>query len=243
LQKENIIAHTAEFDAGSSGVDLLTSGALTVQEAADLLGVNQRLIRGWLTGIEGRQRPVIDQQLGKVNDRLAISFTNLMELRFVSEFVNAGVNLSEIRAILDEAKIFLNHPHPAATKKLFRTDGQKIFGEIGRKHGVEVLYDLRTRNYEMPTVVMPSLKQDVVFDPSGNIVAWFPRKKIAPNVVVDPRFSFGRPVMKDSYIPATTLAEAFEAEGNAAVVAEMYDVSYKQVKEAVRFCNSLQSAA
>jgi uncharacterized protein (DUF433 family) len=224
-------------------VDLLTSGALSIQDTADLLGVKSRLVRAWLAGVRGKQLPVISAELGKVDDRLAVSFTNLMELRFVAEFHKAGVRLSEIRAILDEAKDFLNHPHPAATQKFFRTDGHKILGEIGRKHGVEVLYDLRTRNFEMPAIVLPSLKQDVVFDPDGNIVQWFPRRSIAPNVIVDPRFSFGRPIMRQSYIPAATLADAVESEGSAEAVAEIFDVSEQQVEEAVRFCNSLQQAA
>lgn len=227
----------------AGGVDLLTSGALSVHDTAELLGVKDRLVRAWLTGVKGKQQPVIAAELGRVDDRIAVSFTNLMELRFVAEFYKAGVRLSEIRAILDEAKAFLNHPHPAATQRFFRTDGHKILGEIGRKHGVEVLYDLRTRNYEMPTVVLPSLKQDVVFDPQGNIVQWFPRKRIAPNVIVDPRFSFGRPIMRQSYIPAATLAEAVETEGSAEAAAEIFDVSEEQVEEALRFCNSLQQAA
>jgi hypothetical protein len=101
------------------GVDLLTSGALFIRDTAELLGVKDRLVRAWLTGVQGKQQPVISAQLGKVDERLAVSFTNLMELRFVAEFYRAGVRLSEIRAILDEAKAFLSHPHPAATQKLF----------------------------------------------------------------------------------------------------------------------------
>lgn len=229
--------------SGGAAVDLLLSGALSVQDAADLLGIKSKLVRAWLSGVKGRQAPVIAAQLGAVDSKIAVSFTNLMELRFVAEFHKAGVRLSEIRAILDEAKAFMDHPHPAATQKLFRTDGQKILGEIGKRHGVEVLYDLRTKNYEMPTVVIPSLKQDVVFDPDGNIVQWYPRRGIAPNVIVDPRFSFGRPIMKGSYIPAATLADAAKAEGNFEAVADMYEVSEQQVEEAVRFCDSLQRAA
>lgn len=96
---------------------------------------------------------------------------------------------------------------------------------------------------EMPTVVMPSLMDDVVFDDKDNMVAWYPRKKIAPNVIIHPAFSFGRPTLAKSRIPAETLADAVKAEGGARVVAHLFDVPEKPVREAVRFYEDLRKAA
>lgn len=226
--------------------DLLRSGIFTVPEAAELVGAPKAVVRLWIKGQKGRQNPVIENQLGLVDGKAAVSFTNLMELRFVARFHNAGVRLNEIRAIMDEAKNLLQHPHPTATRIVFRTDGRKIIAAIGQKHGVEHaerLYDLRSRNYEMPTVVVPSLKEDVIFDPQGNMIAWFPRKEIAPNVIVHPYFSFGRPILKKSHIPAETLADAVKAEGSVRTVAQLYEVPEGQVKEALRFQENLHLAA
>lgn len=231
------------MNAHAEQPNLMGSGIFTIPEAAVLVGSTPALVRGWVAGRKGRQVPVIENQLGIVDGKLAVSFTNLMELRFVAEFHRVGVRLNEIRAIMEEAKDLLRHPHPTATKLVFRTDGRKIMAEIGKRHGIDVIYDLRSKNYEMPTVVLPSLRNDVVFDPEGNMVAWYPRKETAPNVIVHPRFSFGRPVMEGSRIPAETLADAVKAEGSIPVVADLYEVPEKQVSEAVRFIEDLRKAA
>jgi hypothetical protein len=79
--------------------------------------------------------------------------------------------------------------------------------EIAQRNGVSI-YDLRTKNFEMLAVVMKSLKDDITYDPQGDAVSWRPRPRIAPNVIVHPHFSFGRPVLRASRIPTATLAQS-----------------------------------
>jgi uncharacterized protein (DUF433 family) len=95
----------------------------------------------------------------------------------------------------------------------------------------------------MPPVVLKTLKEDVVFDPEGEAVAWRPRPQIAPNVIVHPRISFGQPVLKRSHIPTAALAKAVSVEGNARFVADVFEVPERHVREAVRFEEHLRKAA
>lgn len=224
-------------------LNLLETGIFSIPEVARLVSFNQAAVRVWIEGHTGKQIAVIENELGKVDGKTAVSFNNLLELRFVAFFVRHGVHLREIRRIMDEVRQTLFHPHPFATKIIFRTDGKKIIAAIGRKNGIEDIYDLRSKNYEMRTVVLESLKNDVVYDPTGQAVLWHPRPIIAPNVIVHPHFSFGRPVMKDSQIPTKTLADAVHAEKNIKFVAEIFEVSERRVKEAVDFENNLKQAA
>ncbi|RNJ43860.1 hypothetical protein B5V01_14555 [Mesorhizobium erdmanii] len=229
---------------GPSNPDLLGGGIFTVPETAELVEAPQADVRIWVNGKKGRQQPVIENQLGLVNGKVAVNFTNLMELRFVAKFANGGVRLNEIRSILQEVKDTLAHPHPFANNIVFHTDGRKIVAAITRRHGIELIYeDLKSKNFEMPVIVMPSLKEDVVFDPAGNMVAWYPRKETAPNVIVHPRFSFGRPILQESHIPTERLAHAVKVEGSVSIVADQYEISEKQVSEAVRFEADLRQAA
>ncbi|TPI71377.1 DUF433 domain-containing protein [Mesorhizobium sp. B3-1-3] len=224
--------------------DLLVGGIFTVPETAGLVDAPQADVRIWVNGKKGRQQPVIENQLGLVNGKVAVSFTNLMELRFVARFSNAGVRLNEIRSIMQEARDTLEHPHPFAARIVFQTDGRRIVATITRKRGVELIYeDLKTKNFELPAIIAPSLKEDVMFDPLGNMIAWYPRKHIAPNVIVHPRFSFGKPVLQDSRIPTETLAVAVKAEGSVRAVADQFEIPEKQVREAVRFQADLRQAA
>jgi uncharacterized protein (DUF433 family) len=228
----------------TADVNLLTTGIYTVSEAAYLVGVSKQRVRGWVSGYPRRSiPPIIDNEVGWVDDRVAFSFTNLMEIRFVAFFENLGIKLPVIRGIMQEAKDLLDHPHPFATHIIFRTDGRKIVAEIARKRSGKLIYDLKTKNYEMRTVVLDSLKDDVWYDAEGTARFWYPRQRIAPNVIVHPRFSFGRPILRDSRIPTSTLADAVHAEGSTRSVATWYEVPEKQVREALRFETVLRKAA
>ena len=224
-------------------IDLLESGIYTIPEIAGLVGASQPEVRVWVEGRPGKQKPIIDNQIGRLGRKVAVSFTNLMELRFVAWFSNAGVRLNEIRAILDEAKRTLDHPHPFATNVVFKTDRKKIVAEIGRKNGVSAIYDLRTKNYEMKDIVMMSLREDVTFDPSGQAVAWRPRPHTAPNVYLHPSMSFGQPILMPSRTPTQVVARAVRVEGSEAIVADLYEIPLTQVREAVSFETALQRAA
>ncbi|MCP3397148.1 MULTISPECIES: hypothetical protein [unclassified Bradyrhizobium] len=223
--------------------DLLEAGIYTIPEAAELVHAAQASVRVWVEGHTGKQLPVIRNQLGKVGGKTAVSFANLMELRFIARFATAGVGLREIRNIMHEASEVLNHPHPFATRIVFKTDGSKIVAEIARRNGLNLVYDLRSHNYEMPSVVMKSFREDVEFDPHGEMIAWTPRPDIAPNVIVHPKLSFGHPVLKTSRIPTATIAKAVDVEGGVKFVADIFEIPERQVREAVKFENQLRRAA
>jgi uncharacterized protein (DUF433 family) len=223
--------------------NLIATGIFSVPEAAKLVGATERKVRGWVTGYGKGEGPLIDNELGWVDGRLAFSFVNLMEIRFIAFFERAGVKLPHIRAILAEAKDLLNHPHPFATCIVFRTDGKRILAKIAKRNGIDDLYDLKSHNYEMETVVFASLKTDVEYNPEGEIRSWRPRPHTAPHVIVHPKFAFGQPVLRESRIPTRTLREAVTAESSAEAVAEQFEVPLKQVREAVKFERELKMAA
>ena len=95
----------------------------------------------------------------------------------------------------------------------------------------------------MPAVVMLSFRRDVIFDPEGEAMAWRPRPTIAPNVIIHPKFSFGRPVLEESRIPTATLVKSVKAEGSAQFVADVFEIPVRQVREAIRFEEELRRAA
>ncbi|RVU21178.1 hypothetical protein [Methylobacterium oryzihabitans] len=218
---------------------LLSSGIYTVPDAARLVEAEQNEMRVWIEGRKGAQDPMIENQLGKIGNKTAISFTNLMEVRFISLFIDAGVRLKAIRSIMNEAKNLLEHAHPFATNTVFKTDGRRVVAEIERLNEAVSIYDLKLKQYEMPEIVRNFLLKDVVFDPRGDAVSWKPRPKIAPNIIIHPAHSFGKPILLESLVPAETIAKAFKAEQDAEIVAEMFEIPEAHVIEAVRFHEAL----
>jgi uncharacterized protein (DUF433 family) len=227
----------------------LGTGVFTVPEAARLLQVTDTRIRGWIEGYKSAHvGPLIEAQLEKHGRSAALTFTNLMEARFIDAFVQLGVHVRTIRAILDEARNFVRHPHPFATDTVFKTDGQKIFAEVETRTGDKHLYDLKKRNWAIREVLGPLLKGEVIYNESGMAQTWRPRPKRAPNVIVDPRFAFGKPIVRGAVVPTATILDAFQAEGDIPVdqayanVASWYQVPIEVVREAVDFEFSLRPA-
>ena len=224
--------------------ELSRTGIYGVREAADLIGVSMQKIRAWMEGWPRAAAPsLIDNDLGWVDDRLAFSFANLMELRFVAFFTGAGVRLAEIRSIMDEVRTEIQRPHPFATDLVFKTDGEKVVAEIARNNGISDIYDLRSKNFEIGSVVYKSLKDGIVYDPTGDAKAWFPRQSLAPNVIVDARLAFGRPVIRGRGIPTEAIADAARAEGSVEAAAELFEIPRKWAQQAVDFEAHLRRAA
>lgn len=224
--------------------DLTASGIFTVTEAAYLVGVSERKVRGWIAGYPRRNAsPIIQNDLGWIGGRLAFSFRNLMEMRFIALFERAGVSFNHIRAIMSEVKVVAQHPHPFATNIVFKTDGRKIVGEIVSSTTGTAIYDLRTKNLEMSHVVYMSLKSDVEYDFNGDAKSWYPRRSIAPNVIIHPQFAFGRPILRASCIPTRTIADAVKAEGSLVAAADWFALPARQVREAVTFETQLRLVA
>lgn len=235
-----------------SGPDMLRTGIYTVSDAAALLNVSSQKIRAWIDGWPGTKKPpIISNELGwiesqqafSLSSRLAFSFANLMELRFVSFFVDAGVSLHEIRTIMGEVREQMKISRPFATNLVFKTDGKRIVAETFHRNGAHTLIDLRSRNYEMIEITYRSLKDGVVYDVDGVARAWFPRPQRFPNVVLHPGMSFGRPIIRPSGIPTEAIADAAVAESSVVVAADLFGISPKLAQQAVDFQLEIRRAA
>jgi hypothetical protein len=99
--------------------------------------------------------------------------------------------------------------------------------------GERRLLDIMTDEWAFPNVVEPSLFKSVVYvDDLAVRMHPFPE---FPNVVIDPRFALGRPVVEPGFVPTATLAAAYLAEGSVNAVAEWYGTRPAAVTQAVGF--------
>lgn len=226
------------------GIQLIDRGLYTVGDGARLLRISPRKVRGWIVGYpRTAAEPILHNDIGWLGGDLAFSFANLMEIRFLQFFAGLGVKVSAIRDMAQEAKRVLGHPHPFATRTVFRTDGRKIFATIADRSGDKKLYDLRAKNWAMLEIVEQSLHDGVTYDPAGEAAQWRPRPEMQ-QIAVHPRVAFGKPALIGEGIPTRTIYEAFTAENQSVdSVAKWYGISTGQVEEAVRFELELAMAA
>jgi uncharacterized protein (DUF433 family) len=95
------------------------------------------------------------------------------------------------------------------------------------------LIDIMTDEFGFPSVIEPSLFDTVVY--VDDIAARLKPFDEFPNVIIDPRFALGRPVVKSGYVPTDTLAAAFLADGDIDDVAEWYGTDRQSVTQAIAF--------
>lgn len=222
---------------------LINRGVYTVADAARLLRGSPQKIRGWISGYpRTHAEPILKNDIGWLDDSLAFSFANLMELRFIQYFAGMKVSVKAIRGMAREAERLLNHPHPFATKTIFQTDGRKIFARIADETQDPKLYDLRDKNWAMLDIIAQSLHVGVSYNPAGDAASWRPRAEY-PDIIVHPAIAFGQPVLRNEGIPTRAIFESFQAEKDSVDnVAKWFGVTPNLVTDAVGFQVNLSMA-
>ena len=220
--------------------NLVGSGIYSVPEAARLTSVKSRTIRRWVCGYsykvgdELRHSPeVVLADHRQIEGSFALSFRDIIEVRFVQAFRHHGVSWKTLRAASLRGQQMLQTTHPFSTKA-FRTDGKKIFAEIAKDSGDPKLLDILAGQYAFRKILAPHLYHGLELSPDDEVVRWWPMNRTGL-VVLDPGRSFGRPIVNEEGVSTWILAKAFEAEESIERVAEWFDVKPPSVRAAVKF--------
>ncbi|MER9145596.1 hypothetical protein NKH92_23270 [Mesorhizobium sp. M0871] len=189
--------------------------------------------------VEHRIAPLWSSQWPIIDNHLEIGFRDLIELRFVKAFTGAGVGLLAVRNCIEYARECVNDERPFSTRR-FQTDGRTIFLEGIERSGETKLLDLKRRQYVFRQVIERTFKDLDIEDDA--VARWRPFNG-KQSIVIDPHRSFGQPIASKYGVPTVALAQAVEAEGFVEKVARLFDVSATAVTDAMKFEESLQSAA
>jgi uncharacterized protein (DUF433 family) len=221
-------------------------GSYTAAEAAALVGVPVRNVNRWLRGYAFRQGgtdrqmpPLWSSQHATIDDHLELGFRDLVELRFVAAFGEAGVGLLAIRNCLEYARGLVEDERPFSTRR-FKTDGRTIFLQSLDRSAEGRLLDLKNRHYVFSQVIERTFKDLDIDD--DVVVRWRPYKG-KTSIVIDPERAFGQPIAAEAGVPVVALADAVEAEGSIDRVSRLFDVPPAVVRDAVTYHATLQKAA
>jgi len=222
-------------------MDLVGIGLYSFAEAAKLTGIESGRLRRWLRGYTYHPKGVEAKQISAplwssplLGDELdALSFSDLLEVRFVDAFRRYGVSLHTIRvAALHARELF--HTNYPFTNRRFQTDGRAVFAEAIHETGESEMIDLAKKQYVFDKVVRPSLYQGIEFGADELAKRWFPVSN-SKAVVLDPQIAFGKPIVTDVGVRTDILYEAFQVEQDKQTVARLYEVPVGAVEHAIRF--------
>ena len=214
-------------------------GIYAIPEAAWITGVSASRIRRWMRGYKFRMgdkihisQPVWTPDLPNIDNTSALSFRDLIEIRFVDYFLKQGVSWNMLRKAAIFASEEVKSSHPFSTRK-FKTDGKRIFSEMGEQHAGKKLLDLVIKQYALHAVVAPYLYEGLEFE-GDEPKRWFPLKN-SKRVIIDPAVAFGQPTINPEGVPTLVLARAFDAEKDFDRVAHWYNVPRKSVQDAISY--------
>lgn len=232
------------------------TGIYSVPEASRLISVTTREIRRWLFGYHYRKTPgdaesrvdispLWEHELAHENfEEDVIGFRDLVELRFIREFIQHGVPLKVIRRCLTTASELFGVSHPMSLPR-FRTDGRTIYAEAMHEEMQEnSLVDLRNRQSVFKDIIKPSLYDGLEYDEQKRHASrWYPVGRRSP-IVIDPARQFGAPIIEATGTPTYTLYQSYLAEGAdakaLAITSRVFDVQAKSVAAAIRFEEQLK---
>ena len=221
-------------------------GTYPIRVAARLAHLDPQTARRWVEGYESgyrgeRRQSAPISYLAKARQAeggLVLDFEQLLTLLLVKAFKAKGLGLPTIKRAAARAQEVYGTPNPFVTKR-FRSDGNHVFIDLeanakGRERElINVLSDQR----EFREIVEPSLFRDLVFvgDEAGE---WWPLGR-DHTVVLAPARQFGAPIIAGKGIRTDVLAQAVAAEGGSEeglkAVADWYDLTPAQVRDAVQF--------
>jgi uncharacterized protein (DUF433 family) len=232
--------------ANEIGMDeqVLGIGAYTIPEAARLIGAKPALLKRWLNPsvLKANHKNNLPDALWQIQhydkDDPLLGFRDLIEARIVKALRDVGISLQSIRLCIDRARDIVGDERPFSTNQ-FKTDGKSIFLQMTETLEDAVLIDLRRRQHVFHRIVAPSFT-DLEFGDEA-VIKWWPvhNKK---SIVIDPKYSFGQPIISNHNITTRRIVELMRAEGSEARISKFYDISRKLISDAVMYEKSLDRA-
>lgn len=218
----------------------------SIPQAAQYLRLRKDRLRHWVVGWYSETKedkhffePLIElsrynniQELPQSKTTL-LSFTNLVEAHVLMAIFKAlGFSRKRLRAELECVKRHFSSPHLYARIE-FQIEGVALLFERCRQQ-------LATSNREQEArQIINSYFDRILRDEAGLPLKFYPFTKLpgtddTKTVTIDPRISFGRPVLAGTGIPTAMLAERYKAGDSIDELAEDYNCDRLQIEEGIR---------
>lgn len=216
----------------------LGSGAFTVEDVSMILGQSHQKVYRYI-------KEYGDVKFGKlynetyswsVDKTLVVNFYALIELHVIFLLMETHkIKLSEINKAREVLAKSFGTPYPLATQKIF-TDKKDIL----YKHLDEYVNANKTHQFNLKEIVAPSLKK--VEWKNGAAYRYFPLGK-QHSVVVDPLRQHGQPTIIKSNLRTQTIWRMYESGEPKENIKTLYDLTTKELDDALLFYKSINKAA
>lgn len=215
--------------AHKSRAPSLGSGVYHLAEVARYTELNPTRVRAWFKGYPSN-RSLLQSDYRQVGSDFAVSFLDLVDVAVAGRLRSLGVSMPTVRAAYAALQEKLGVRHAFAHSDLY-SDGRKIFHFAADELGDETLSDA-VSHQQFFNVIRPLLKHIDYADTTALAERW----RIVDGVVIDPAYSFGKPVIQGTSTTTFIIARSVRANrGRVDLVADLYDLEEDLVRTAVAF--------
>lgn len=210
-------------------------GIYTMPEVSRILRIPNSKVNRWVNNFwDGVLATEFDSQYSwRIENSKAISFHTLVEMYSFYQLTNAGVKPQRIIEAHNILATQFNTPFPFAHEGIMsklKTDGKVIYFKTDN----EAIYSLDIkRQYSLEFIQLFFKKLD--FNEESIASRLWPLGK-AKSILCDPRKKFGLPTIDNTNIYPETLYQMYKAGDSEIFLANLYQLTLKQVNNAIEFC-------
>lgn len=221
-------------------ISIFDTPAYPASEVSRILNLPSATVKAWAFGYnynagQNRFQPVITPA---DSIRRLLSFANLCELHVITAIRrHHKVSLFKVRDSIDYLRRELGYSKHPLIDNQPQTNNIDLFVE----HASQLLNISRDGQIAMRGDFEQALAR-IERDSKGSPIRLFPYSRTSISainqpkaVVIDPRVSFGRPILTSAAIPTEIIADRFLAGDSPAEMAKDYRVEEKEIEEAIRF--------
>lgn len=221
------------IDSTRQDYERLTRPLYTYADADRIAGVKRGTSSRWLKGYASRDEEGAQMRRPPITpgarSEEAVSFLDLIEVIAIGRLRERELSMPKIRGLVRYCREILHMRRPLATER-FKTDGRDIFIEAGQGRLLDVGRGGGQQVWD--EVLDPFLK---TIDYHHEFAwRWWPLGKDV-DIVVDPDYGFGLPVIEGSGVRTETIAERHRAGDTKDEIAYDFGVKVPQVEDALRY--------
>ena len=218
-------------------------GLYTPGEASRLLRIPPSTLRRWIEGYsfpldrwsKSHKPALVAPALPRYGKTLTLTFLDLVQLRVVKALRDEDIALQRIRMAAEEAVELFETSHPFASVR-FKTDGRRLFAEAPGDAGLVELK--RPSQGALREVLEDSLREISYATTTGLANRWYVAGRDG-GVVIDPRISFGAPVVENANVPTHIIRDQARVTPDEHRLASWFALEVGQVRNALRYEDQL----
>lgn len=203
-----------------------------IDEAAHHLGLPASTLRSW-TRRQAGPAPLVHRLQPETLRSASLPFVGLVEAHMLRGFRELGLSAQGLRVSVTRLRERFKDEYALATRRV-ATDGLDLLADMSESPDDEPLWTKVVDGQATITAVIGRYLKFVIWDKERYPARLRLKTYQGADVIVDPRFAFGQPVLEQQKVRVQDILDAFWAGESYGTVAREFGVKTDEVEAVIR---------